>query len=203
MPNWCYNHLLVEGLGAQRFWEATKGKRAVYPSTEFDKKFHTQEELDYHEKYHGFCFNALVPVPPEVLEKGYSDAGYQWQIDNWGTKWDVYEDRAFDLFANEEGYIGVNFDTAWSPPTYWMLKASQGFPDVTLALTFHEEGNNFCGKVVIQNGKVLVDQQYNNLEDQDAYDEFMFEEFGIEREEEEEYDLIDEDLEKEDEEDGS
>ncbi len=38
---------------------------------------------------------------------------YNWRLDNWGTKWDVYETHCTRMDANT---LVLNFYTAWSPP---------------------------------------------------------------------------------------
>ena len=38
---------------------------------------------------------------------------YNWRLDNWGTKWDIYETHCTRIDANT---LQLNFLTAWSPP---------------------------------------------------------------------------------------
>jgi Ferredoxin-like domain in Api92-like protein len=60
---------------------------------------------------------------------------YRWNINNWGTKWDVSE-----LQIHEgEGEVSYGFQTAWSPPTNAMISLSEQFPDLKLTLRFIEE----------------------------------------------------------------
>ena len=60
--------------------------------------------------------NHLIPMPKE-LEGTTSPSDtpnwYDWRLENWGTKWDVYETRCDRIDANT---LQLYFYTAWSPP---------------------------------------------------------------------------------------
>jgi hypothetical protein len=180
LPNWCFNHLLIEGPNTNKFFEACKGKTARYIPAGNELSIYSEEEIAQSKAYYGFTFNALVPVPNNILAKGYSHAGYHWQNQNWGTKWDV-NDKDLEIFAEENEYIGINFETAWGPPLEWLMRASKGFDDVALELAYHEESMMFCGKINVSNGQIIAQEEYNG--DTAGYWEFLEEEFGIQREE--------------------
>jgi len=61
----------------------------------------------------------LIPMDEKLLEiSGISDnyevqGWYEWRLENWGTKWDVYETHCTRIDANT---LNLNFYTAWSPP---------------------------------------------------------------------------------------
>jgi len=49
---------------------------------------------------------------------GFSDnyevqGWYAWRLENWGTKWDIYNSTCDRIDANA---LVLQFDTAWSPP---------------------------------------------------------------------------------------
>ena len=58
----------------------------------------------------------LIPMP-KALEgtQGLSDSPnwYDWRLQHWGTKWDVYETHCTRIDANT---LQLTFYTAWSPP---------------------------------------------------------------------------------------
>ena len=60
----------------------------------------------------------LIPMPKELEgTAGFDENGvtgwYEWRLQNWGTKWDVYESHCTRFDANT---LQLYFYTAWSPP---------------------------------------------------------------------------------------
>ena len=56
--------------------------------------------------------NHLIPEPRD--DAGEPTSGwYDWRLENWGTKWDVYETGCDRIDANT---LQLYFYTAWSPP---------------------------------------------------------------------------------------
>ena len=54
----------------------------------------------------------LIPEPRD--DEGEPTSGwYDWRLENWGTKWDVYETHCTRMDAST---LVLNFYTAWSPP---------------------------------------------------------------------------------------
>lgn len=132
MPNWCNNSVTFSN-GSER---------------ELDRlvKAYNENRL----------FNEFVPVPQELRETtapnnknademiekyGYAD-WYSWQVDNWGTKWDV---ESVNEIEREDGQMDVTvyFDSAWSPPLEFFRKMEeQGW---TVRAYYYEPGMAFCG----------------------------------------------------------
>jgi len=71
------------------------------------------------------------------------DNWYDWNVTNWGTKWDVrpeYYDRI------DDNTIQLGFDTAWSPPlALYEYLTSEGY---FVKAKFHESGLCFVGDYV-------------------------------------------------------
>lgn len=98
----------------------------------------------------------FVPCPAELMETnaqmgtteqeqlnqqkyGYA-SWYDWNIANWGTKWDLCETQADRHDANN---ITLTFDTAWSPPIEAYGKLEElGF---VIEAYYYEPGMCFCG----------------------------------------------------------
>jgi hypothetical protein len=56
--------------------------------------------------------NYLVPEPRD--DAGEPTSGwYDWRLQHWGTKWDIYNATCERMDANT---LVMSFDTAWSPP---------------------------------------------------------------------------------------
>jgi hypothetical protein len=114
MPNWCAN------------------------STTFkhdDPKLITRLKNAYLD---GKLFTEFAPPPADIGENWYN-----WNIENWGTKWDVAgrDDGVVDLKKNE---ITLFFDTAWSPPLeFYIALEDIGF---VVEGYYYEPGMNYVGK---------------------------------------------------------
>ena len=165
MPNWCYNKLYVYGNEVASFKHAVKGYPPLYKGDKMDEKSGRIESE--------FTFNSLVPVPEDILSQGYDHAGYQWQVEHWGTKWDVYEFRFHEPSTKELIY---HFETAWNAPIAWVKRASEKLPELVFSLSFHEESMAFAGRVKFQNGDSLVEEITTDYAEQVS---FLEEKFGI------------------------
>lgn len=141
MPNWCSNHITVRGTDQAEI-------------ARLSKAFATG----------GFC-HAVIPTPKDLtdtvsgflgedaraaheaqqaanVEKyGYAN-WYDFQVANWGTKWDVESD-SIELDEDGLGFSG-SFESAWSPPMGVVTTlVEQGF-EVTLF--YYESGMAYVGK---------------------------------------------------------
>lgn len=95
---------------------------------------------------------------PEAEEANW----YDWQCDNWGTKWDV-DDAVFvsPPVDAPEGSIQYTFLTAWSPPAPWLRKVALKYKALTFQLAFSECGMDFSGCERFKDG-ALVEQRAGN-----------------------------------------
>ena len=153
MPNWCWNHLEVSGDEIQL--------------REFVEKSTINIERDDE-----FSFNGTHPMPEDLnitkgtqtqdekeqamLNKaryGHTD-WYDWRLDEWGTKWDACESG---IDHNDIDYFAVSFDTAWSPPIYWIKNILKDFPDLCFTLEYEEPGMCFGGRLTAQHDKIWDD----------------------------------------------
>jgi Ferredoxin-like domain in Api92-like protein len=76
-----------------------------------------------------------------VEQYGASD-WYNWQVNNWGTKWDVGSGDGINSFTDNE--LVVYFDSAWAPPIALMEKLEE--QEFTVDLMYNETGMAFCGR---------------------------------------------------------
>lgn len=115
-------------------------------------------------------FNTLIPYPERYREldkaasdfvmdnpdasydlrpkDGYNQGGYEWCRDNWGTKWNAYEQKRLSASS-------IYFETAWSAPRPIMDALAEKFPDVFFKLEYCDEdmtGNN-AGMLLYKDGK--------------------------------------------------
>jgi hypothetical protein len=149
-----------------------------------------QEETDFMGKPVGrkfinyFDFNKIIPQPDNIFtgnlgekerqmceEKGIPN-WYDWNIENWGTKWNSYSSYIEDNV--------ITFDTAWSCPEPVFRKLSKMFPKVEIKVEFADEdiGSN-CGILTCKNGRVA-------FEDRQGDDKFAYGVKGWEADEDDE-----------------
>jgi hypothetical protein len=119
----------------------------------------------------GKFLQTMIPCPSELLDatKGWTNdedaqkesekriaaniekygypTWYEYQIAEWGTKWDVgcHPSYGDDAIVTNKSF-SVGFDSAWSPPcaAYAKLKAL-GY---TITAYYYESGMDFCGRWV-------------------------------------------------------
>lgn len=136
-----------------------------------DKKFEEIEKvvLTKHKDETGedkefFDFEKIIP-PPENIEKGGCTGEhpvgvicwYEWQKENWGTKWNSYSFNKWAKWDKE-----FSFQTAWNHPVPIIKKLSEMFPDVRFNIKYADEdiGSNL-GEYEIRNGKILYERAFN------------------------------------------
>jgi Ferredoxin-like domain in Api92-like protein len=155
MPNHCETDLYISG--------KSEDVRAVLEFLEISAG---KSETD-------FC-NKLIPYPdnfrqrdadcprwddPDRTEKivafiskygngddGFNSGGYEWCVNNWGTKWGAY-----DITHSTRRHAEVvSFRSAWKSPDPRVFQELQKrFPTVTLHVEFYESGQGFCGGYTI------------------------------------------------------
>ena len=113
MPNWCYNSVTL-----------SHGDKTKIDALEAELQKENPEP-----------FNHLCPRPAEEEENWYG-----WNVNNWGTKWDV---TPHDWEQEDDNTIYINFDSAWSPPiSLYEFLESEGW---SVSAKYHEPGMGFIG----------------------------------------------------------
>ena len=185
MPNWCYNSLTIEGDSAliadikrqlnkpfvqtHDSWNATTGNMELSQTQYSNPVFafhniynHTQDGVS-EEEY------LKQPDHKQPLEEALMFKGnhwYDWNVRNWGTKWDVAihdEDKYPDteLMEESETSLAYRFNTAWSPPTEAISKLSEQYPDLDFELSYEEE-TGWGGLLQFEAGNVNEIETYDN-----------------------------------------
>lgn len=100
----------------------------------------------------------FIPVPKELQETtapnnvnegemvqkyGYGD-WYSFQVNEWGTKWDVSSEEYNRVeYTEGETRVTISFESAWSPPLEFYNKmVAMGF---SVDAYYYEPGMAFCG----------------------------------------------------------
>lgn len=138
MPNWCDNSVTFT------HEDPTQIQRLVAAYNE------------------GKLFNEFMPLPEELREttsplqgedsesadrliEKYGFANwYDWQVSNWGTKWDADNNGNTETVDAAATEFTVSFQTAWSPPGAWYqhMVDELGFG---IKAYYYEPGMAFCG----------------------------------------------------------
>jgi len=103
----------------------------------------------------------------ELVKKYGADNWYDWHNNNWGTKWNAYDQGEVEEI--DEG-IRYRFDTAWCPPDAWIVTTSEQFPKLTFTNKWIEEDCH-AGTFVVQNGEVCIATDMNHHQWKMEYDE--------------------------------
>lgn len=109
-------------------------------------------------EYHGKC-----PTHNEHSFSNHPDNWYNWNINNWGTKWsagEVWNDRADDD-GKVDGHTSYNFDTAWSPAEPVVAALAEKFPTLRIAHRYCEAGMGYAGEVLYANGAEIRREDYD------------------------------------------
>lgn len=162
MPNWSSNALILTPLNDQGIKDIADYIQEV--------KSTTQNE-------YGGLFSKRFPRPKEVVGQRDGGAACSWSSGNWGTKWDVSVEgwNPIEFVDESDTHLHLTFNTAWAPPTVYVLRLSEQLPNVRFEMAYSEQGMAFAGTVVIQNGQVQSetevevtwDKDWDDVEDED------------------------------------
>ena len=121
MPNHCYNEIQIV---------SDKGLAPI-------RKLIVNENEDA-----GLIdFNLCVPQPEEVRNSpdmlGDQDRTkpnwYDWNCENWGTKWNAYECEIIeDCIGEYNDMLEIKFTTAWGVPDKWVKHLSESYSSMIL-----------------------------------------------------------------------
>lgn len=179
MPNWCQNRVHVEGT-PERIQELLEFVSCENPikttawfelsyfekSVGYDNDYHKFVEERHNAKPLPFSLNSIVPQPENIftgnlgkeereqcLREGRPN-WYDWNIQNWGTKWDV----SAEISEIYEGEIEISFDSAWSPPIVVIKRLAELFPDLCITHTYAEIGCMYAGMIVYEGGTMTEER---------------------------------------------
>lgn len=174
MPNWCQNHLVasgsVEAIKEFLFW-LDDGKNLL------SKIIPIPLEL----ANGSFPFTGSKEESAALIEKYGADNGYDWTINNWGTKWDVIESDVQDIGHQ----VGLTFQTAWAPPERAIALLAKMFSNLNFSLAYLEEGMCLAGRLQYDGGK-LISEFYSEDPEDEEWQQLARNEFGWEPFDEEE-----------------
>ena len=173
MPNWVYNGLTIEGSPEQvnkLVEQLNKPFKKLadnwnMETQQMEVKLYTYPNpvFAFHNIYNHIQDNVsdeeYIKQPDHKLGEPITFEGnhwYDWNVRNWGTKWDVavHDDKEYsdtELVEETENSLAYRFNTAWSPPVPAIAKLSEQYPTVTFTLSYEEE-TGWGGETVFTNG---------------------------------------------------
>lgn len=106
-----------------------------------------------------FDFARFVPPPPHIYQGGLGQVHKEffpvnwlsWNRENWGTKWDAYDQNKPRLI---DGGVSLRFETAWSPPLPVALAVSRTLK-ARVHITWVDEGHVTWGEAIFDSGDLL------------------------------------------------
>jgi len=149
LPNWCSNDVTLWNPDPEKIKGLEKELRKENPEP----------------------FQYLYPRPETA-----DDDWYSWNIENWGTKWDV---SVYNFDVLDENNIVLSFDSAWSPPIelYQYLEDNGWNVDAL----YHEPGLSFVGTYYNEQQN-HIEYDFENENWRDSVTEEMIEYAGLEEE---------------------
>ena len=160
MPNWCDNILTITGPNAslESFHIRSHG-------------FAPYDPMIAQEPY--FCFNALIPMPPDVLKSNSKEYKYHWSINHWGTKWDLNTSDEYPDYIKANDFIYIGYNTASYPSIQFIKSVSLMFPDLKFSLYYNDSNSVYAGHFLCKNGNTIKNDKYSASTNKLQYDNFV------------------------------
>ena len=177
MPNWVYNNLTITGdekaiaefkeLASKpynTYYEDYKTNQQVEKPHEGAIQFWNFIEPENKEVYFGASdykpegYNEMSAEEKMAISMQFkSDGWYDWNIRNWGTKWDASDPN---LGTDSPTQLQYSFSTAWSPAEGAYRAMVEKFPTLAFSFECEEEqgwGVEFAG----ENGELFVVREWD------------------------------------------
>ena len=145
MPNWCSNEVEIYGEKEDiaKFVEECFTDFKGTPVLDFAK---VMPEPDYDQpQKDGTHNNGVQKELHDVMPDWWN-----WRNTNWGTKWNLVPDpegnlTGYELVGKDDGFIQLEFETAWSPPNGIYNEIWAKYPDLTVSWFYREDGCQLAG----------------------------------------------------------
>ena len=179
MPNWVYNGLTIEGNpeSITKLVEQMNTPFVDYIEATGDLAYGVKE-IKYSNPIFSFR-NIIAPTDLEAYKKQPAvytkntldfegDDWYNWNIRNWGVKWDVAvsnDNKYTDTYMEGPTANGDNlvvyytFNTAWGIADKALTNLSLQYPDLLFTLGYEEE-TGWGGELEILRGMFISHAQY-------------------------------------------
>ena len=165
MPNDCTNSFKITGITTDQWQQIARTFQVRDPDDQQDFLKTFYPEPDYRVTPVAKTFpevsaqhaknederERILKNEPTIRDNAWWD----WRVQNWGTKWDVYSCCNDWVDQQPSTEFNTSFCTAWSPLSEkFMAVLSKHFPGAILSNYYEEEGEDFCGVTVAKDGVV-------------------------------------------------
>lgn len=141
MPNHCHNDLYIEGPANEvDALLALIGADQTPPQFDFDVLIpYPAHWAKLDKDMESLGYKGFEDRYGKGAKDGFNSGGYEWCIENWGTKWGAY-----DVARRDYDGKCITFQTAWSPPRPIIVALAKRFPTCSLHFEFFERGMAIC-----------------------------------------------------------
>lgn len=192
MPNWCDNSINISGpTKVIKQLEETNLKLSVLIPCPEELNDTTSGSIGANKKENK-VFNQMMT---NLSKKYGAKDWYEWNVVNWGTKWDIDVNDIFVESKRNKSTLQASFQSAWGPPLQAVKTLTKMHPELSVEFHYIETGCAFAGTYTYspKNGEYHDEIQYSDSEELLAFardnDNYLAEgevEYIKEREEEEE-----------------
>lgn len=167
MPNWVFNKVTITG-EHDKLVEVFDRLNSPYTRDYFEFDFTAKEHKRVTNTYENpvFAFWNIIKPDTDIMEEyvaldpktrsttpvtdpnwwadtlansAVSNHWYDWNVRNWGTKWEARCDTAIEDVWLDNNTLAYAFDTAWSSPDEVLIELSKQFPTVQITNVWKEE----------------------------------------------------------------
>jgi len=147
MPNWCYNRVSIYSENIDQVTELfdifnnPEPFNALIPSPKWSETPNEDGELPVLEEHKDSDGKVLFTTHKFPKSGKTDDRWYDWQVQNWGTKWEPADISVEQ--CDEE--LEITFNTAWSPPEDICRAIRNKYPDISVSWFYDEPGMEVAG----------------------------------------------------------
>ena len=147
MPNWCYNRVSIYSENIDQVTELfdifnnPEPFNALIPSPKWSETPNEDGELPVIEEHKDSDGKVLFTTHKFPKSGKTDDRWYDWQVQNWGTKWEPADISVEQ--CDEE--LEITFNTAWSPPEDICRAIRNKYPDISVSWFYDEPSMEVAG----------------------------------------------------------
>ena len=146
MPNWCNNRVSFYAENEQdvaklkSIFESETPFNEIIPAPDWKNTPNSKGELPVPREMKD-TEGRVIHITYDFPDGTNDDRWYDWNIANWGVKWDIDKQEVED----DNGHFELNFETPWGPPNEIYDRLVEMFPDVGISWFYDEPAMEFAG----------------------------------------------------------